>query len=236
MSQQVEKLLKYQETDEKLLKIERETANSVERKNFLQAKSYLESAPQKFENLDAKACEMAELLQKLENKYKEIVETLGDFDHLDELVEGGADVSFYKKNVTQLTDQLKNIKSEINSLSKSIKELDEDYKTRKKKYIDVNKQAIDFQTAYKNFKTGKQEEAAKVQKQLVAIAKDIDPAIMSKYKEKRSERIFPILCTVNNGRCSKCGTELSLAGKEKISSQNFTECEYCHRILYNDKN
>ena len=58
---QVEKLLKYQSTDEKLLKIERETANSEERKNFLQAKSYLDNAPQKFENLDAKAAEMREL-------------------------------------------------------------------------------------------------------------------------------------------------------------------------------
>ena len=230
---QVEKLLKYQSTDEKLLKIERETANSEERKIFLQAKSYLDNAPQKFENLDAKAAEMRELLEKLEKKYAEIVETLSDFDHIDELVEGGADITFYKKNVMQITEKLKSIRAEINTLTKTIKEADEDYKARKRKYMQVKEQALELQAAYKTFKAKKQQEAIEVQKELDSLAKEIDKDVMEKYREKRSERVFPILCEVQGGRCSKCGSELSLAGKERISSSKVTECENCHRILYN---
>ena len=38
---QVDKLLKYQETDEKILRIERETGNSEERKNYKGNGTYL---------------------------------------------------------------------------------------------------------------------------------------------------------------------------------------------------
>ena len=41
----VEKLLKYQAEDSKLLNIEREAANSEQWKNYSQAKSFLTKAP-----------------------------------------------------------------------------------------------------------------------------------------------------------------------------------------------
>lgn len=229
----VEKLLKYQETDEKLLKIEREIAGSGERKNYVQAKSFLTKAPEKLEALDARAKELTVLLNELNKKYAEVAETLNDFDHLDELVDGGADVAFYKKNVSQIIDKLKSIKAEVAALSKAIKDSDEEYQAMKKKTIAVQKQYAEYSSTYKTFKESKQDEALAVQKELKLLEKGIDASVLAKYKEKRSERIFPILCTVSNGRCSQCGTELSLVGKEKLSGGGVTECENCHRILYN---
>lgn len=231
---QVEKLLKYQETDEKLLKIERETAGSEERKNYVQAKNFLTKAPEKLEALDAKAKELALLLNELNKKYEEVAETLNDFDHLDELIDGGADIAFYKKNVSQILDRLKSIKGEVAALTKSIKDSEEEYQTMKKKTIAVQKQYAEYTEIYKKYRETKQGEAVTVQKELDRLAKDIDGSILAKYKEKRSERIFPILCAVNGGRCSKCGTELSLAGKEKIAGGKVTECENCHRMLYKE--
>ena len=75
----VDKLLKYQETDEKLLRLEREASNSEERKNFVQAKNFLTKAPEKLDALDAKARELETLLSELNAKYAEIAEELSDF-------------------------------------------------------------------------------------------------------------------------------------------------------------
>ena len=122
----VEKLLKYQAEDSKLLNIEREAANSEQWKNYSQAKSFLTKAPEKLDAMDAKALELNSILEKLTKKYEEIAETLKDFENLDELVEEGADISFYKKNATQIAERLKSIKSEINALVKTIKEADEE--------------------------------------------------------------------------------------------------------------
>ena len=122
---QVTELLKYQQEDAKLLQIEREAAQSTERKNYTAAKNFLTKAPERLEALDAKAREIAHLLNQLEKKYKEISETLADFDNIDDLLDGGADISFYKKNISQLSERLHAIKGEIASLNKSVKDADE---------------------------------------------------------------------------------------------------------------
>lgn len=232
MDNQVEKLLKYQEEDSKLLKLEQEVAGSEERKKYLQAKNFLTKAPEQLDRLESKAGEMSALLSELNKKYDEICETLKDFENLDELVEGGADISFYKKNLTSITDQLKSLKSEINALVSSVKSADEEYQSLKKKTIAVQKQYKDYSETYKAYRDKKLAEMSVVQKSLASLEKDIDAKILAKYKEKRSERIFPVICALNGDRCSKCGTELSIAGKEIVGGGKVIECENCHRFLY----
>lgn len=231
---QVEQLLKYQQEDSKLLQLEKEAASSEERKNFTQAKAFLTKAPEKLDALESKAIELSRVLEQLNKKYDEIAETLSDFENLDELVDEGADVSFYKKNVLQITESLKSIRAEVAALSKAIKDADEEYQTMKKKTIAVQKQYAEYSETYKKYKETKLAEMDAVKKGLEEFAKGIKPEVMQKYQAKRSERIFPILCSVKNGRCSICGTELSLSGKEQIDGGNVTECDNCHRFLYKE--
>ena len=232
---QVEQLLKYQDEDAKLNKIEKEAATSEEWKNYSQAKSFLTKAPEKLDAMDAKAVEMNAALEKLNEKYEEIAETLKDYENLDELVDGGADVSFYKKNVLQITERLKSIKAEVAALTKAIKEADEEYQAMKKKTIAVQKQYAEYAETYKAYKESKLAEMNAIKLELEKIAAGIAPEVMQRYQSKRNERIFPILCAVNNGRCSKCGTELSLSAKERIESGQPTECDNCHRFLYKEQ-
>ncbi len=231
---QIEQLLKYQEEDSKLLKIEREAVSSEEYKNYSQSKSFLNKAPEKLEAMDAKAREIETDLQKISKKYEEIAETLKEFENLDDLVGEGADIAFYKKNATQLQEKLKSLKAEINALSKTIKNADEEYKALKKKTIAVQKQYAEFTAVYKEYKTNKLAEMEAIKKELEKLAKDIPTEVFKRYENKRSERIFPIICAVAGDRCSKCGMELSIAGKEKIAQGEVTECENCHRFLYKE--
>lgn len=234
MSKTVEQLLKYQEIDSELLQIERDAANSEERRNFVQAKNFLTKAPEKLDALDARARELNEMLQEIKNKIAEITETLHEFENVDELIEGGADVSFYIKSVTQLMESVKALKSKISAMTKEIKEDDGEYRNLKKKTIAVQKQYQDAAAVYQKYKDEKRAEMAEIQKKLSEIAKDIDPETMRKYQAKRSERIFPIVCAVRNNRCSKCGSELTIVAKERVSQGQPTECDNCHRFLYKE--
>lgn len=229
---QIEKLLKYQEADEKLLKIERETSGSEERKNFAQAKNFLTKAPEKLDSLEAKALELKTLAEQLVSKYEKIAEELSDYENLDELVDGGADISFYKKSVLQLTETIKKLKNDVAALNKAVKDSEEEYQAMKKKTIAVQKQYAEYAETYKAYKESKLAEMNAIKLELEKIAAGIAPEVMQRYQSKRNERIFPILCAVNNGRCSKCGTELSLSAKERIESGQPTECDNCHRFLY----
>ena len=229
---QVEKLLKYQEVDEKLLNVERELSNSTERKNLAQAVNFVTKATERLETLDSKALSLAATLEELKQKYAEVAETLADFENLDELLEGGADISFYKKNIAQITEKLKAIRQDVSALTKTIKDSNEEFQNLYVKNRAMQKQGKEYQEAYEALKVEKRKESEVIKGELTKLAKDINPEYMQRYQVKRSERIFPILCPVKDGRCSKCGSELSLIGKEKISSGGVVECDNCHRFIY----
>ncbi len=229
---QIAQMLLYQEKDSELLKIEQEIANSEERKKYAQTKSFLNKASEKLDKLEGQSQAILTHLDVLNKRYDEISETLKDFDHLDDLVEGGADLSFYQRNLTQLIEKIKSIKGEIAALTASAKEAAEEYQTMKKKVITAQKQYPELHAAYQEFKKARQEQTDKISAELESLAKSIDPEVLRKYQSKRSERIFPIICEIKADRCSKCGIELSIADKEKISAGKVVECENCHRILY----
>ena len=193
----------------------------------------MSKAPEKLDQIDAKAAELERMAARLSAAYQELEEALKDFDSLDEMVkEEGANVAFYKKSALSLQDKIKSLKGEISSLTAAVKAVDEEYKSLKKKVIAMQKQYKESHAVYTAYKEQKKKEMAVVEEELKKLAKDIDPQVFSKYQTKRSERIFPIMCEVKADRCSKCGIELSLAGKEAISSGGVVECENCHRFLY----
>ena len=230
---QIEQLLKYQQEDEKLIRLEQETASSEERKKYIQAKNFMTKAPERLDRLDANAAELERTANRLGAAYEELAEALKDFDGLDEMVQvEGANVSFYKKSALALQDKIKSIKGEINALTAKVNAADEEYKALKKEVIAMQRQYKESYAVYSAYKEQKKKEMDAIAAELKNLQKGIAPDVFAKYQTKRSERIFPIICEVKGDRCSKCGIELSLAGKEALSTGGVVECENCHRFLY----
>lgn len=229
---QVEKLLKYQEADSRLIKVEQKLNASEERKKYMQSRAYINKAAEKLDQMEAKAQELQNSVERLTAKYAEIAETLKDFANLDELVEQGNAISFYKRSAQSLADDLKALKGEINSLTAAIKEHVDEYNALKKNVIAVQKELPEQKAAFDKYKGCVQAEADVIIKELKELAKDIDADILKKYQAKRSERVFPILCKLNGDVCPMCGTSLSIAERESASSGKVIECENCHRFLY----
>ena len=117
---QLQAILKYQEIDAKIYKIERELAGSEERKEYAKVKKFLESAPEKLDALEAKSRGLRAKADELLGQYARLEETLKDFDNIDELVTGGADISFYKKKAQTKVEQLKKMKADLGVLVAAI--------------------------------------------------------------------------------------------------------------------
>ncbi len=230
----IEQLLKYQQEDSKLLAIEREVANSDERKKLVQAKNFVDKATERLDGLEAKATELFALINTLNKKCDGINEDLAEFTHIDEMISDGADISFYKKNILQLTEQIRALREEINNLVKTAKKADEEYRALKEKTISVQSQQAELSENYKKLKKSKMEETLAIQKELDKLKEGLPSETIKRYEIKRSERIFPIICEVKGGRCSKCGTELSISAKDALDSGKPVECENCHRFLYKE--
>ncbi len=227
---QLQAILKYQEVDGRLYKLERELAGSDERKEYVKVKKFLETAPEKLDSLEVKATAFAAEADLLAKKYAQVEATLGEFDHLDELIKDGADISFLKKKAQSIVEQLKKIKAEINALTASVKGADAEYQKLKKQVIAVQKQAPEVSEKYKAVKQTQEKQRKEIEAQLSTLSAEISPEFLEKYKMKRKEKIFPVVGELYSGRCPFCSMEPPLVAQSKLAQG--IECDHCHRIIF----
>ena len=231
---QLQAVLKYQEIDAKIYKIERDLSASEERKEYVKVKKFLETAPEKLDALEMKAKSLRSEADELLKQYERLEETLKDFDNLDELVIGGADISFYRKKAQTKVEQLKKMRADLNVLTASIKATDEEYQKAKKQIISVEKKAPAIFNKYKELKAVKDAEKKPYEVQLADIQKEISAEFLEVYKNKRKEKIFPVVGQLNDKRCPYCSMELPIALQSKLSGGAWIECEnhMCNRVLF----
>ena len=227
-------ILQYQEVDTKLYKIEREIAGCDERKEYVKVKKFLETAPEKLDALDVKASSLKTQADELAKKYASTEETLKDFENLDELVNGGADIAFYKKKAQSIVEQLKKIKAEINTLTSGIKETDAEYQKLKKQVISAQKQYGEVSEKYKAVKAAREDERKAIETELAKIAKDVPADMMEIYQTKRKERIFPVVGQLTSNRCPYCSMEPPIAARSKLTGGGVIECDNCHRMIFGE--
>ncbi|MBO5412168.1 MAG: hypothetical protein J6A38_03725 [Clostridia bacterium] len=229
---QLQAILKYQEIDQKLYKLERELAGSEERKEYVKYKKFLEGAPEKLDSLEVKATALKSEAVDLTKKYLETEENLKDFDHLEELITGGADVAFYQKKAQAIVDQLKKIKADLNALTENIKTTDAEYQKLKKQVISAQKQYAEVSEKYKALKSASDAERKGIETELQTLAKDVPAEMMEVYQTKRKERIFPVVVELTSNRCPYCSIEPPLAARSKLTGGGTIECDNCHRLIY----
>ena len=227
----VQAILNYQEIDTKLYKLERELAGSEERKEYVKVKKFLEAAPEKLDSLEVKATALKTEAAELSKKYAQTEETLKDFEHLDELVTGGADIAFYKKKAQSIVEQLKKLKADLATLTANIKSVDAEYQKLKKQVIAMQKQYAEASEKYKELKASKDGEKKAIEAELQKIAKEVSPDLLTLYLTKRKEKIFPVVGELTSNRCPYCSMEPPIAARNKLTGGGTIECDNCHRII-----
>ena len=226
-------LLEYQKVDAELRKIEQEIAGSEERKKYIQAKKLMERAAEKLEGMDARARELKEMAMRLTYNYQELNKAISEYAEIDEMVEAGGDVSFYKKKVQTLSDQLRSLKNELNKLVAEIENACEEYQRMKKQTISMQKQYKEYNEKFKEVKNSHAAEVKAINEKLEKIGKNIPADILARYKAKRRDRIFPVIVPLTNGRCV-CGMDFAIAQQSALEGGNVIECEHCRRFIYKE--
>ncbi len=224
-------LLEYQKVDAQLRKIEQAVSASEAQKKFAQANKFMKSAPERFEVQDKRAAELTALRESLIRRAEDIGKQIAEYSDVDEMVEGGGDVSFYKKNAQALLDRLRALKSEIQKLNSDIAATVEEYDRFKKQGAAMQKQYKEYKAKRDELVGSHKEEVNVLRARLAEIAKKIPEDILAKYQQKRKENIFPIIAPLNGNMCI-CGMDFPLALQEKLAGGNVVECEHCRRFVY----
>lgn len=212
-------------------KIEQEVAASEEQKKYAQANKFMKSAPERFEAQDRRAAELAALREDLIRRAEDISKQIAEYSELEEMVEEGGDVSFYKKNAQALLDRLRGLRSEMQKLNADIASTVEEYDRFKKQGAAMQKQYKEYKAKRDELVNTHKDEVNSLRARLAEIAKKIPEDTLAKYQQKRKENIFPIIAPLNGNMCV-CGMDFPLALQERLAGGNVVECEHCRRFVY----
>jgi predicted nucleic acid-binding Zn-ribbon protein len=141
-------------------------------------------------------------------------------------------INYYKKNASKLYEQIKDLKQNINNVLEEIASINENFRKMKNETIQMQKQYKEYKQKYEELKDSRETDMKGVEKELVKASKGIPVGLMEKYKQKRNDKMFPVLYEVNGKRCSQCGMELSLSELNNLGKEKIIECENCRRLIY----
>ncbi len=227
----LQELLEYQRLDGELRKIEMELNATEEKKKLNQAKIVMRNAEQRIAAQDKRAVELKALRDSLIARVDETSKAIAEYSDVEELVEGGGDVGFYKKSAQQLMDRVRSMKSELNKLIAEIEQLTAEYKKLMEQGKLMSRQKREYTEKFKEVQAKYADRIAQLNSQMEEAAKKIPPEILDRYRQKRKEKIFPVLVPLNGDMCV-CGMDLPLAQRNSLAGGNVIECENCHRFIY----
>lgn len=228
----IEKLVKYQEEDSKLWKIEREIASSEERKKANHAKKILDSILEYLDKLEYRSGEVFGSYSGCSGQLEELKREQAEYKDIDTSKCDESELDYVAKKAQVLFDKIIDLAITVNRLKDEMVSLNAQYNKLKKQFSEAKTQYNDYRAQYNELKNSKAEEMNAIQAELKKIEKQIDPTAMAKYKAKRQDKVFPIMFEYKGGHCPNCNTEFCIAEENMLKKNGIIECDNCRCIVY----
>ncbi len=228
----IEQLLKYQDVDAGLRKIETELAGSEARKKAVSAKKYLESVDEMVNKLDVKAAELAHIYENMQEESKVLSEQREEFIGALENAEDENALNYLAKKADELYAKVKNLSQEAGRVADAMQAVYKEYAGIRGNIKAAQAQYTENGKIYNELKASKQDERNRIEGELKELEKDVDPQLMERYKVKRAGKIFPIIYEVNGNVCGACNMELPTSVLAGLKNGDVIECDQCGRLLY----
>ena len=232
----MEKIIEYQQVDAQLKAIEQELAANEDRKKGITAKKFLDGVNGTLAELDRKAAEFDGAYTKYVRAYAKLAEMQSEFSNATEDYAGEDEINFIKKKAQEFLDELKRLEKQVVKLQEEILSITEQYNSLKKKTAAAQKQFKESGQKYTEFKASKAAAQNEIAGKLSRMEKEIPPDIMALYKQRRADKIFPIVYEyAGEGFCPNCRTEISKLSESNLYKNGVIVCDNCGRILLKGK-
>lgn len=229
----IEAILKYQKLDEELYKVEQKLINSPYKKKANELTAIAKKSQIKSAELEAEAekmiAEIADIKEKYAINQKKANEMLAK--KLDDL--SFEDIEKYNLLKSKILSNLGILEKMLQKSAEGINKILSEFNSTKKTFDEARNQY--------NLCKQKMDEEAKVlepekerlKKELLILEKDVDAHIMSEYKKKRNDNIFPVIVSLEgNNFCGRCRMELPKVALSRIKETGVITCEHCKRFIY----
>lgn len=223
-------ILKYQELDNEIVRLENDLKQNSERKNIVKMQQLLKDCQTKLLELNEKSKKLFQEFENYTSVFNQMTENL-------EVVGKNLDKKDEKK-IDGLIDANDAITNNLMRLEKKISSIISECDSVQNEYNNIMKSArqakASGQKSKENFANAKADidaKIAEIQKELEKLEKVVDKQLLAKYKHKRAERSNVFVPDLN-GTCGGCRMEISASKKSKLKADGMIECENCGRIIY----
>ncbi|MCX4363323.1 MAG: C4-type zinc ribbon domain-containing protein [Clostridia bacterium] len=231
----IEKMLKYQEVDMRLIKLENELKNSESAKKMI---FYQTATKKSFDTLTvmndtAKAA--MDSFAKYSAKYDEICKQIDEIVGENMNDDDEKQLDYYSKQLEKLYQSLEDSEREAARASKELSDMGYKYT---KEYEQAGKSSASyrkFAEEFNNLKKEKSVEAGAIMKELKVLEAGLDRELLDKYKKIRANK-RPVLVPFRKpASCGGCGMEIASDIINKLGEgRRIQECPNCGRIIYNE--
>lgn len=228
------KIIEYQKKDEELIKIERDLNNNVNKKVFSEMIAVVKKAQEKSSHLENKAQALINEYNSLKKAYEDNLAQIEKFisKNLENLSQ--KDLENILNASSAITNNLNILEKKLFNEAENFNITLNEFEQAKKQYGYARAKYNDNKQKYEQFLKEKEPIIQEIKNQLRNLERGIDSKLINKYKQLRSDKLFPVFVGLNERSCGGCMMELSAAEIEKVKNIGYIECDNCHRIIINN--
>lgn len=225
-----EKFLEYQSLDSELVKLERQLLSDPNKQNAVKISSVIKNLQAKLIELDAEAEKATKEFQKLSDEYDKKKDLISSLSSKKDATADEIQDSISKLNalVSQLSNMERILSSKAEQVSNILKNFDyckNSIVSNKEKYKICKDKSNDTEGVLLP-------QIEKLKQQLSSMEKNLEPKLLSHYKQLRQSNVWPVFVPLRNNACGGCAMGLSSAILNKVHSSGYIECEQCGRFIY----
>ncbi len=226
------KMLEYQRLDIELNGLKKSNLNSVERSNMSKLKDYIIEAQNKGMQLENDANSLIDNYNDLKKTYDSNYNKVQKITSTDLNLLSSESADEILSQINSLSNELFLLERNINIIITKIKSILKDFEVTKNNIIKAKQKYTAFKSKYESDVKEVTPKIKQIEDKMKQLEPELNPELFAKYKTIKSDKIFPVFVSYNDGHCSGCRVEIPTARTNKLKTDGKIICEQCHRILY----
>lgn len=229
----MKEILEYQQLDIELTRLNKASNENLDNSNMDKYKALIKEASDKSKMLESTAEKMLSEYVKMKDVYEKTykkVQALSSksLDSID-----GGDFNDILSQTNSLSQELFNLERGLNLFITKIKKILKEFEDTKNAMISAKAKFAEAKNKYESGIAVIAPKKKAIIEKMKEMEKTIDSTLLTKYKNMKGDKIFPVFTSLNNGHCSGCRVEIPTSKINKLKSEGTIVCEQCHRIIYN---
>ncbi len=228
-------ILEYQKLDNQLHKLRRESVNNQERDVMNKMISYVKDAQGKTGQLEREATKLVNDYAQLKTNYNNTSNQVNKLLQMDVKTMSSEQLNTTFGQVNKLSSDLFMLERKLNFVITNAKNLLKQFEVTKNNVLKARAKHKESKEKYERIQKEYEPKIKEVEAQMAQLEKVCDKQLLAKYKQLKSENIFPVFVSLAGDTCGGCRMAIASNKLGKLHESGHIICEHCGRIIYEQK-